>query len=819
MKKQIITVAAVALAAILLFGVYSIFLKDDGIETDKDPFYNIGKDVEEELGKLKDKVKITLNGYDADDENWVMISAFASSLRQANKKISVSESESGNDRNVTVALKDNEKKIQFDDFFKKLYDGTIYAFDGENLICNAIFSLAGKETKEISLHAMKGYDIDGDMLAQEPVPDKNIPGRPFVFMPEQRENISFLNIRNSHGEYAIYQENGQFFFSESRLIKYNDEKFSMLTTNCRYPVAVGKMNVPEGKTYKDYKLDKEENAKASYTITTKPDKDGRYFLHTVLIGSLDATGTAYYARYLGGQFEKSGDKDEKDKMIHSLSKDRIYLLPASDMNQSVMAPSTDIMSATLVYGIRDPNETGLLDNIRIDYYKENILSYVRNLSAFNPSENLATKDQTTLIKVLSDKKTAGEYGSYEGGWLKNTGVFAGCTSSDGKDTYFDAALMKYAKDGKYRINLGLLRDDKQGAVLPYAITLTCSDDGINFYPVEGGVIKPSQDDRTVKRYVLEFTCEKRIKYLRIEFDVPHTKETYVVFDEIRIYASGEDAQPSDSINGVYKMVRPDQFIPDGRNFAYLDFSNFNDFIYSISTLKDNKVVACGISENGDPDKMDTEKLKKFGLDDPERHYAYEYNGVTTDLYVSKVNEHGNYYVYSVFSGEDQGKELSFCTDAVCEITPKEAPWLTWKFVEMLDHSLISMFITEIKNMEISFGGNDYFFVPTMNEDGDIEYVTFGDERLNGKSFNYLYRSILKIYMHDEYVLQDDDRPEEYLHIKVHAETRDTEIVFYRINASQCYFTVDGEGSYYALAEDVNIVIENVLKYIKGEEVR
>ena len=245
MKKQIITIISVALAAILLFTAYSIFFKDDGIENVGDPFYTLNSDVKNSLSGIEEDTEIVLVGYDSADTDWEMIYLFCSSIVESNDNFSLNTSDKHGDfSGVTVKTDKGSKDIPFDDFFKKLYTGTKYAFDGENLVSNAIFSLCGKENMNISLRPLDGYDKDGDVVTST--------GAPFIFNSVERSQISYLTITNSHGQYSIYQDDGSFYFGASRAISYNDEMFSMLTTNCRYPVAYGKMDMPEGQNWDNY---------------------------------------------------------------------------------------------------------------------------------------------------------------------------------------------------------------------------------------------------------------------------------------------------------------------------------------------------------------------------------------------------------------------------------------------------------------------------------------------------------------------------------------------------------------------------------------
>ena len=806
MKKQIIVVASFALAALLLFTSYFVFFKDDGIDEVGDPFYTVSENVANALVELEAEVEIILVGYDRDEDGWEMIYRFCEALTETNGDFSLS-TESGN-ACVKVVAEKGSKDIAYDDFFKYLYDGTCYAFDCESLVANAILSLCGKEEMSISLRALSGYDTDGDQVTGT--------GAPFIFPALQRSDISFLSITNEHGEYSIYKDDGSFYFGSSRAISYNSEAFSQLTTDCRYAVAYGKMALPEGKDWETYGLATEKATTAKYSLMTEPGKDGNYFLHTVYIGNLSSTKSYYYARYIGAIFEPSGKEGESDKLIHNLSKDIIYFLPASVVTGSIGLPQTAIMEPTIVNAVTNNEQILSFDNIRIDLFGKGTSAIAKKISDFNAASNLSALDTSALTNVISDKISAGDYSSYEGGWIKHIKTFGAFTSSDGRDTYIDAALAKNGKNGEYKIVFGLLRDESNGAYLPTKIKLSKSYDGVNWHEIENGEIATSHSDATVKKYEFSFTDETTVKYIRFAFDVPQLKSSYVVFDEIRIYVDGDDAQPSSAVGGTWKLIAPNEYISEGMNYSFLDMSNFNTFVQVMASLTGDRVVGCGFSENGDASKIDKTVLAKFGLDEPDKHFSFEYQGVVTDLYVSKPNEDGNYYVYSTFSGELEGQDIFATTDVIVEISTETAPWLAWDLVEYLDHSLFSIYIVDISKMEISADGVKHEFDLSLDSEGQLGAVKYKGENYDVKSFKYLYQSIISIYLQDEYVPSEGETAEEYFRVKVHTETNSPEIVFYRVSSSKCYFTIDGQGGYYVLVEDVNEAREKLAAYINGE---
>lgn len=804
MKKQIIAVSAVVLAIILLVTSYFVFFRKSD-ESDFDEFYRLSDEVKSAMGELGADTEIELRGYSESDPGWQDIYKSALCFAEASRKIDVKTSSGSGD--VRISSGSEEVVIAYNDFFKTLYDGTRYAFNGEPLIANAILKCSGGEEIAVEARAYSGYDTDGDTVTSA--------GAPFVFKSLDRSEISLLTVTNEAGKYSIYQNEGSFYFSSSAAAAMNSETFSLVTTNMRYPVAVGKMKLPEGRSWKEYGLDNASDALASYTIMSEKDESGRYYLHTVYVGGLSGTKSYYYARYIGGLFVDNGKESE---MVVNLSKDIIYYLSASVVTGSIMLPETAMMDATLVKTVSSANDIYYIDDIRIDIPADGINAHIRNMSAFIAASNLSANDNSSLSKLLSDKVYADDYSQYSDGWTNHTDVFGGFSSSDGNTTYIEAVLARNASDGKYSVSVGLLRDEAAGAYLPKELYFTMSDDGVNYKPI-GETFKPSQDDKTLKRYTLEFESEAPAKFIRICFDVPQIKYSYVVMDEIHLTAGGIDAQPSDSLSGVWRLVNPQSLIPEGRNFSYLDMTNFGNFVQSIASLKGDSVVAAGIGKDGDAKELNTELLAKYGLDNPAKHISFVYKGeVTVDIYVSAKNENGSYYVYSTYYGEYDGKDMLITPDVICEISPDTASWLEWDITEYIAHPILSIYLVEISDMSFEFGGNKYDFCMGLDSDGNLASVRYNGKEYDVLSFKYLFQDVLSVYLADKYTPGEDELGEEYLRIEIHAKSRDISLVFYRVSASKCYFTVDGTGGYYTTVESVNTVRDDVLKYLDGQTI-
>ncbi len=888
MKKQIITVVAVALVAVILFTTYAFFLKDDGIEELDDPFYVLSAEAEKALSDLDDDGDIVLHGYDSLDDNWILLKRFAGVVAKA-ADFDLEEAENPQFTGVEIVYgKEKTTRIEYKDFFKYLYDGTPYAFDGESLLVNGILTLAGRDAQTFELRALEGYDTDGDTVTNS--------GLPFMFPALDRDKIDILSISVKEDKkeevsdestdvsdesadvsdestdvsdesadasdevsdevseiidetsdvsdttseeektedkkeeektdkkddgfrtYSLYQVDGQFYFDTSIAIKYNQEAFAKVTTNCRYTTTQGKMKLPEGRTWADYGLDHENPTTAKYTIMTVKDKDGNYSIHSVFIGNKASNGVQYYARYVGGMYSSESDEEGRN-LLHNFTKDNIFFLSASVVEDSICLPQTDLMEPTIVTPITATQALFSFEDIRVEYKDKGIMALAKKLNEFNPASNLSQVDDSSLSKVLSDKKNADDYSAYSKGWKEHLGVFAGFSSSDGKKTYIDAAITRKVEGGKFEVRFGLLRDEANGAYLPSKITFKASADGINWDNIENGEISPAHSDKSLERYSISFNTTKNIKYIRIGFDVPQIAQTYVVFDEIRIYGDDRDAQPTSAIGGNWKLVTPASYIPADRNYEYLDMTNFNDFVQDMGALAGDRVVGCGFSDNGNAVSTLLKKdvLAEFGLDSPARHYSYTYDGAVCDIYVSAKDEKtGKYYAYATYTGEADGKHQVVTSDVIVELSEETYPWLAWEFVEFLDHSLLSMYLVDIPEMEISFDGTEYAFDLGLDGEKALSSVVYDGKSLDVTSFKYLYQHILSIKMYDVYEpTEGDQEPIEYLRIKIHSESTSPEFVFYRVSATRCYFTVDGFGSYYALVEDVDQVRKDVLNYIAG----
>jgi hypothetical protein len=506
-------------------------------------------------------------------------------------------------------------------------------------------------------------------------------------------------------------------------------------------------------------------------------------------------------------------KKDGEESIH-LSKDFIYFFPKDAVDNSISQPQTAIMRPRIIEALEQNQILYGITDIRIDDFKTGVGIVAKSMYDFNPAPNLSAIDNTSITTVISDKKKAGDYESYEGGWTNHIDVFGGFTSSDGKSTYLEAAIAKVSKTGEYKVVFGLLRDEANGAYVPGKIYFSKSNDGVNWQEVGGTPI--SQTDKSIKNYEFSFSDSEPVKYIRISFDVPQKASSYVVIDEIKIYGGNEDLQPYSAISGRWKLVSPSSLVQPGRNYEYLDMSNFNDLVQELAMLEGERVVDFGFSNDGDASKLDEEKLKKYGLDKPEKRFAFEYEGVLTELFVSPAETEGKYYAYTTFSFESEGEHHVVSTDVIVELSRENVRWLDWDTTDYLDHSLFSTYLVDISKITVTENGKEHTFEMLVDANDNIYDVKYNGESYDVQSFKYLYEQLLKIYMQDSYTPEEGREYEEYFAIKVVSETEIFDIVFYSVSATKCYYTVNGEGSYYVFVQDIDKAINKLNAYISGE---
>ncbi len=784
MKKQIIIMAAVFLVAVII-GVTAIIIANNNkpaVDTETDSFYILTDSAKELLSDKSISGSMTLGGYSASDGEMERLYKFMQAIENASGGRLTASYTASVDKALTVDVGGKTQSIAYDSVYKRLSDGTAYAFDGESLILNAVCSLAGKENIEIPLRAMEGFDTDGDTALST--------GRPFMYPNISRADVSSISITNKFGSYKAYRDEKtqEFFFLGAEYVGYDKEKFSKLVVNSTYMLSNGKVENPL--SFEEYGLTEDKASCVVLVVTLKGES------HKIYIGDKTPSGSEYYARYEG--------------------KDFVYRLPASDLDESLMLAESDYLTALLVHPLTETTDIQKITAASIDFVSEGLKITASQFALAELSPNAKSFGEIATSELLVDNKTAS--GKYTG-W-KDGAVYGAFSSSDGEECFVQLTLINYASDGEYSVRFGLLRDESTEVYLPRNVGVGFSTDGGKTFTRAEATVKPQHDNQECKTYTLSFKADAPVQYVRLYLEL--NRGAQVAMDEIRVIGGGEDCQPTDALVGNWKITEPSGYIPEGKNFIYPDSNNFTStFLGSIGTLVGDKVLESGLASNVyDSKTINQTTLKKYGLDKPDIIASYDFDGWTSTVYFKRDKDDATkYYAYSTEVYHDDKKgDISMCTGIIALVTTSTAEWLTWDTVDFIDHNLLSMYIDDIKRFTLTFDGKEYAFDLT-DTDGDdkIDTVKIDGKAVDTKNFRYLYVSLISMTLKGEYS-PEDDKPAEILRVKIDGYSKSPEIVFYRVSASKAYYTVDGQGKYYVLVDLVNTIKTNVGLLLAGEAV-
>lgn len=819
-KNQLILIGSVLVLAGVLLGVYFLFLK----ESEPLPaFYALTDSTEDALDALEQRAEITFCNREKGeltetaDPDVYRIYTYATLYADRTGRVKLGFAPKDTYNGVRIECNGQTMEIPYGDFYRvRAIDGAVWGFDGEASLTNALLTMTGKEQLSLKVRPLDGFDEDGcDVLAT---------GGVVMFPMVARENIDMLEVSSGENAYTIYQNGGSFYFVGSEQLTYSADRFASLLVDCRYVVTAGKLK--DQLDYSAYGLANEKDLTCKYLLLTKQDAEGNRFFHRVWVGKQDSVGTYYYALYYGGKM------DAENNVLETYSSPRIFLLPRSNVETNLIQPVETFFEANLVSGVSQVDEIYTFDQVHLDYYyydeeRPDFSALILNLPVINFSGNVTSND-SNAAELLRDKKPYLSSGLTYQDWTGETdgAYLVGLNSTDGEPFSVIAAVTNVAEDGVYECSFGLLRDDKNAtfpALLPESIGIRYSTDGINYRKFSShGLDFSTQPDGSVRNYSFRIESEEPVLKIELTFTLPRIKG-YLVMDDIRITVGGEDAVPNDALSGMWRMVKGGDLIPAGKNYAYMDSTNFSDFLYSIATLQGDSVAKIGISQqdkNKGDDVIDTEMLAEFGLDRPAMHVSYLHDGYVTHLYLSAYDEeNGCYYAYSTLTGDvyGNGKDVTICTGFVARLSTATVAWLEWEPLELVDHSLVGMFVYDIQQMTITYEGTDYVF--DVKADGNtLTSVRWGATELDERSFRYLYLSIVQLNMRDTYTPAEGETPTEYLRVKIKTTSDVKEFVFYRVSSSRAYYTINGSGSYYCLFNSLRNVTTKLQQFINGEQV-
>ncbi|MBR6594261.1 MAG: DUF4340 domain-containing protein [Clostridia bacterium] len=280
-QKQLIGIAAVALVAVILFVLYSVF-SGGKEEQGKAPVLNYGFSQAEEtaLKAFTGSAEFRFAAQRGKASAEVApLMALAEDYTKLNGGITVSYGEGSDDCALTVNGETTVIDVGAEELYRKLKDGTLYAFSARELYNTALF---GESLGVAKYEPLPGYDLDGDVI--------NAGGNIVMYsLGDKNEELSYVLINNEHGELKFFVIDGNIYLGGAEDMGLSTANTVMLVSYARQPFATGKVANP--KALSEYGLDSQENATATLIAE---NEDGE--VHVLLIGKQTPDGSGYYVR-------------------------------------------------------------------------------------------------------------------------------------------------------------------------------------------------------------------------------------------------------------------------------------------------------------------------------------------------------------------------------------------------------------------------------------------------------------------------------------------------------------------------------------------
>ncbi len=777
-----VIICLLAAAAVMIAG-YFIFLYEPETAVEVDAFYIPSP----EAIKYLDSTEAVIHFKNSEDilesdKTYSIVYKYVLQCVEA-EGLNITVKTSSGDAFCTVEANGKTKKFDTMEFFRTLDDGTVFAFDGESMLTNAILSLYEKEAVELPLRALAGYDTDGDTVSST--------GYPLMYPQIQRTDIKSLTIKNTASEYTIYRPDtskSTFYIKGAEGVELGAEVFAKTVTDAAYTLTVGK--IPNPKDFATYGLDGGGKT-ATVTIETVTG-----VIHKLIIGDKHPSGGYYYARYDGKPF--------------------VYLLAIDNVEPSFTAGGEKLLTPTLVYSIQDNNEIYTIDRMAIHFRDLDTTLAIRLRTTFEfDSNTFKSKEDSDPATMLGDlKRGSGKYSD----WTADAN-FIGLGTTNSKDLRMVISLNRYSDNGKYSVKLPLVRDENKGAYLPESIKLrilTKDAEDWEYVSFTGGETIQTQQNGTYYQHVLYFESEEPVVSVGLDFE-GYDKTELLVTDEIRVMAGNVDANPADAFVGNWKITT-EGLIPEGKNYAYVNSINYPEFLSSVCTLVADEVVKFGIQD------MD---LAEYGLGkgedgsgkDPalQIHYEYKVEGgkYVMDILFSDPDKDGSRYVVSMVTFVDNSGEESMALNPyIARISTETAPWLEWDLLDFTSSSLMYMYIDDIDEIKFTYDGKAYNFVLGEDENGKVVTAALDGKEVNMDDFRMCYQALINVNRTGEY--DGEDTGSEMFRVNIVSETKTDEIIFYRISSTRAYYTINGEGGFYTLTYDVSETISRLEKVLAGE---
>ncbi len=346
--------------------------------------------------------------------------------------------------------------------------------------------------------------------------------------------------------------------------------------------------------------------------------------------------------------------------------------------------------------------------------------------------------------------------------------------------------LEKGKDGKYfevKTTDGETYTVYIGDVLPTGAAYYCKyENKPHIYVMSNLMESTVLSDRTA--YISPLLC------------APVPENDYYGIENLRIVKNGElfvefqkeseEHRDESAVASSHRMTYPAAYNPTTELDGILNlFVNFQG----------SRVVEVGLNEDN---------VEKYGLANPSAEIIMTYSGEERRvIFGAKTQDGLSYYAYNTSH------------DTIIEVPTETVYFLDWDLIRFVSNSIFQMKIDSIDTLSLKANGIDKTYKLT-GEGKELVVCDLADNKvIDTYSFRQFYIDVLMTSIED---YADAPSPlSEYARLTVNSRSgRTYDFVFYDLTTRRCYFTLNGVGEFCVNRDNVDKMINNIGKIIRGE---
>jgi hypothetical protein len=256
-------------------------------------------------------------------------------------------------------------------------------------------------------------------------------------------------------------------------------------------------------------------------------------------------------------------------------------------------------------------------------------------------------------------------------------------------------------------------------------------------------------------------------------------------------SSTSTASTSSGSVPTYEMSSP-------RNYS-LDVDKISTLTTALESLSASSVLSLDVSATN---------LAKYGLKNPEYTFGFTYNGQKTVIDVgTPYDDSGTPYLPIVVEG----------MPAIYSIAQSDMSFYNWQMQDMCSTMLFAEYIDTVKSVTVTSGSESY----TINFSGSGTNIigTYGTKKLDTTDLRNFYQDVVAIGFEGQATKPQNGSV--YCHVEVDyhdASKAPTKMDFISMDSLKCFWSINGQGDFYVLKQNVDTLIDAARDLSAGKTV-